>query len=322
MKKMFFLLMLGNLCFMISQAQNKYLIKVNGVGGGSGGSTNAIDTLKRVSDSIYGRVAGEFKFQFKDTIPALKSVLARGNSANNSIYLLDTVLSDPNVVNGISLEKRSSNDSRIGFFTSEEGYKQYLTKQGASQRGGTVYLPLQTTASKKDTLATLARLNLYITGTDSQYLYKQALSAKSGMVYLPFQNDINKKDTLATLSDVRGIYTKYVAQIIDTSGTFTKIVQENTTGDTAITITITSTLSGVFYSIVSTNGTFRTADKVFVLLSTGIKSTETIAKAYISTYKYLGAGLITITPQELSGLGVNGVSSGLLNISVEIRIYR
>jgi len=320
MKKMFFLLMLGNLCFMTSQAQNKYLIKVYGAGGGSGSSTNAIDTLKRVKDSIYGRVAGGFKFQFKDTIPALKSVLARGNNANSSIYLLDTVPGEPTVINGITLEKSSSNDSRIGFFTAEENYNQYLTKQGASQRGGTVYLPLQTT-TRGDTLVTVAQLGLYVTGTDSQYLRKQASSSKSGLVYLPFQNNINKKDTLATLSDVRGAYTKYVAQIIDT-GTFTKIVQENTTGDTAITITSTSNLSGVFYSIVATNGTFRTADKIFILLSTGVKSTEPISKAYISTYKYNSPALITITPQQLGLTGATGVPSGILNISVEIRIYQ
>lgn len=310
---------------MTSQAQNKYLIKVNGVGGGSGGSTNAIDTLKRVSDSIYGRVAGGFKFQFKDTIQPLQTVLTKGNSSNKSIFLLDSISTESgDYKQGILLDK-STSVPKIGLFTGAlTGTKtdsQYILKQDASTKNGYVYLPLQNTQNKKDTLAKVSQLNLYVTGADSQYLYKQDSSKRSGLVYLPLQTARGEKDTLATASQLRSAvpYTKYVAQIIDTSGTFTVLVQENTTGDSTIRIASQSIGAGIYYRIISDNSTFR-ASNVIILLGTGVKSTIDLAKAYIVTYKYLGAGLITITPQEISG-GVSYIPNGVMNVSVEIRIY-
>lgn len=299
MKKIFILLMLGNLCFMTSQAQNKYLIKINGVGGGSGGS---------------------------DTIPPLQSVLTKGNYSNKSIFLLDTIDSESGIYKqGLLLDKTTS-VPKIGLFTGAlTGTKtdsQYVLKQDASTKNGYIYLPLQNTQNKKDTLATVSQLGLYVTkGVDSQFLYKQDTSKNSGRVYLPLQTT-RKRDTLATLSDVRDIaipYKKYVAQIVDTSGTFTVSVKENTTGDTTIAITSQSIESGIYYKITNNSGVFR-QNKVIVLFGTGVKSTISLAKAYIVTYKYLGETLITITPQEISG-GVSYIPNGVMNVSVEIRIY-
>lgn len=325
MKKIFFLLMLGNLCFMTSQAQNKYLIKVNGVGGGSGGSTNAIDTLKRVSDSIYGRVAGGFKFQFKDTIQPLQTVLTKGNYSNKSIFLLDTINSESGIYKqGVLLDKTTS-VPKIGLFTGAlTGAKtdsQYVLKQDASTKNGYIYLPLQNTQNKKDTLAKVSQLNLYVTGTDSQYLYKQAASIRSGLVYLPLQTTAGKKDTLATASQLRSAvpYTKYVAQIIDTSGTFTVLVQENTTGDSTIEIGSHTEGSGIAYWVLSSNSTLR-SNKMVVLIGNGVKSTIDLAKAYVVVYKSISSNFLKIIPLEIGGT-VSAVPNGIMNVSVEIRIY-
>jgi hypothetical protein len=308
---------------MTSQAQNKYLIKVNGAGGGSGGSTNAIDTLKRVSDSIYGRVAGGFKFQFKDTIPPLQSVLTKGNSSNKSIFLLDTIDSESGIYKqGLLLDKTTS-IPKIGLFTGAlTGTKtdsQYVLKQDASTKNGYIYLPLQNTQNKKDTLAKVSQLNLYVTRTDSQYLYKQDESIRNGQVYLPLQTTTGKKDTLATLSDVRGGYKKYVAQIIDTGGTFKISVKENTL-DSIITIdTIPFNSQGIIYRINGHNSSLN-PNNCIILLGTGVR-TNTYTKTYVIEYSFINSNLIYIVPWELGTGNPTPIRSGIMNISVEIRYY-